>query len=173
MSGGGGECIASEPEPSASQRRFPSAFRSKYVRHVPAKVNSKGTGTRWYLSRLGRRARRYPSEILFKIREAETETSQDENGHLDSWTVGGRASVSPCSTVIVVDVVSLALTWLGMGTGTVTSGNEGGSTLLPAAFRCHIEFPRCREDVSIELRLCFWVDRLLRRHFARPPVDFL
>lgn len=76
------------------------------------KVNSKGTGARWYLSGLGRRARRYPSEILFKIGSRDG-ASQDENGQLDSWTVGGRAtSLSnslPRCTIVVHRCVPLAL----------------------------------------------------------------
>lgn len=105
------------------------------------KVNSKGTGARWYLSGLGRRARRYPSEILFKIGSRDG-ASQDENGQLDSWTVGGRAtSLSnslPCCTIVVVVfhwlcVCVCVLVWLAR-TRRVTSGNEGGSQLFPVAF---------------------------------------
>ena len=57
----------------------------------------------------------------------------------------------------------------------VSSNEEGDErkrrriVAVSGCVRCHVEFPRCREDVSIELRLCFWVDRLLHRHFARPP----
>lgn len=53
--------------------------------------------------------------------------SQDENGHLDSWTVGDRRSPPLVSTLLCCDAFCRR----------VTSGNERGSTLLPAALPSH------------------------------------
>lgn len=97
-----------------------------------------------------------------------------------SWTVGQLAvEQRPCQILFLVapssSLCSIGFMCMCMCASMVSSNEEGDErkrrriVAVSGCVRCHVEFPRCREDVSIELRLCFWVDRLLHRHFARPP----
>lgn len=75
--------------------------------------------------------RRYYS----RYRGASGSTADKENAQLDSWTVGGSLR-RPCP----------------LSLNRPCSGDERKRRRIDSCFRRHVEFPRCRWDVSIELR---------------------
>lgn len=101
------------------------------------KVNSKGTGVAVVFVKTRQTcpsvstSRRYYS----RYRGASGSTADKENAQLDSWTVGGSLR-RPCP----------------LSLNRPCSGDERKRRRIDSYFRRHVEFPRCRWDVSIELR---------------------